>query len=793
MKKFRKIMIPILILVIFFCCVPKTEYATEISMKIGDINGDGAIDSRDTLRILEHIAASTIPQIKQKHAEWILTEEKINYADINQDGIIDSRDTLRELEYIAASTIPTIAQKHPDWKAYIENKWENIEVTEITLDRTSIKLEEGSTTKLMATILPENATNKIVTWSSSDSNVATVDGIGNITGQKTGIAIITAKALNGVYKSCQVEVTNKEEIGIDPTIETLKSSNLKTIESTYSNNKTAEIPSTEPGINVGNITGQITELSKKSTGIVLKQKDCTVPVGTSLQLNVATNTANKKITWSSSNSSIATVNKNGLVKGIKPGIITITAKTSNNEKATCIIRVNIPPKSISLNKTSLNINKGSKNTITVNFNPTNTSSKEVNWKSSNPNVVSVSNATTTNGMITIIAKAKGTATITATHKYGLKATCKVTVLEQINQQKPEIYDIVLFFGQSNMVGTAYNTIEKRYNHNIYTYAGANSVENYSKMTGINKNILNNNGITLDFVSIKQAKNTVYEYMYLTNSFKEIDSTKKIQYGEDLVYENNRLIDYSKSSKKYKSLVKSNGTNMIPQFCQTYYKLTGHKVIAVFAAQGGVPIQTFLPHGDKRNNLRKCNCYMYEALKTKYKAAEKFAREKQLKIGNKLYIIAQGEANTEFNTSTNTYKEIYMAVHKNLKRDLGIEKGAIVETSYIAGNITMEQLNRVHIAQEEIIKKESDIILGSSYFYDRYVPIKSDYKNCNTKVTKSDNGKKLPYEEALLRSRYSVDPTITNKSTGKRNYIHFTSASLSQVGMETAINISKVIK
>jgi len=435
MKKFRKIMIPILILVMFFCCVPKTEYATEISMKIGDINGDGVIDSRDTLRILEHIAASTIPQIKQKHAEWILTEEGINQADINQDGIIDSRDTLRELEYIAASTIPTIAQKHPDWKAYIENKWENIEVTEISLDRTSIKLEEGSTTKLMATILPENATNKIVTWSSSDSNVATVDGIGNVTGQKAGIAIITAKALNGVYKTCQIEVTNKEEIVIDPTIETLKSSNSKTIKSTYSSNKTVEIPSTPQGINVGSITGQTKVVSKKQTGIVLKQKDCTVPVGTSLQLNATTSTANKNITWSSSNSSIATVNKNGLVKGIKVGKVAITAKASNNEKATCIIRVNIPPKSISLNKTSLIINKGSRSTLTVNFNPTNTSSKEVNWKSSNPNVVSVSNATTTNGMITIIAKAKGTATITATHKYGKTATCKIIVNELIKDIK----------------------------------------------------------------------------------------------------------------------------------------------------------------------------------------------------------------------------------------------------------------------------------------------------------------------------------------------------------------------
>ena len=109
MNKIYKKLIPILIIAMFFCIIPKTEYATE-TLKIGDITGDGIIDSRDTLRILEHIAASAITKIQQKHPDWILTGEKLKCADINQDGIIDSRDTLRELEYIAATTIPAIAQ-----------------------------------------------------------------------------------------------------------------------------------------------------------------------------------------------------------------------------------------------------------------------------------------------------------------------------------------------------------------------------------------------------------------------------------------------------------------------------------------------------------------------------------------------------------------------------------------------------------------------------------------------------------------------------------------------------------
>ena len=91
--------------------------------EIGDINGDKEIDSRDKLRILEHIAAFRIATIKQKHPEWILKDEQFKAGDINEDGVIDSRDKLRILEYIAASRVQKIAQKHPDWIKYIKLKW----------------------------------------------------------------------------------------------------------------------------------------------------------------------------------------------------------------------------------------------------------------------------------------------------------------------------------------------------------------------------------------------------------------------------------------------------------------------------------------------------------------------------------------------------------------------------------------------------------------------------------------------------------------------------------------------
>jgi len=79
----------------------------------------------------------------------------------------------------------------------------------------------------------------------------------------------------------------------------------------------------------------------------------------------------------------------------------------------------------------MTIYKGNKETLTATFNPTTTSSNEITWTSSNPSVVSVDSSKTTNKKVTITAKKAGTATITATHKYGKKATCKVSVITDV--------------------------------------------------------------------------------------------------------------------------------------------------------------------------------------------------------------------------------------------------------------------------------------------------------------------------------------------------------------------------
>ena len=81
------------------------------------------------------------------------------------------------------------------------------EVTSVTLNTYALSLEVGKTGKLSATVLPDSAANKSITWSSSKTDVASVSSNGTVTAKKAGTAVITATATNGKSASCTVTVT----------------------------------------------------------------------------------------------------------------------------------------------------------------------------------------------------------------------------------------------------------------------------------------------------------------------------------------------------------------------------------------------------------------------------------------------------------------------------------------------------------------------------------------------------------------------------------------------------------
>ena len=136
--------------------------------------------------------------------------------------------------------------------------------------------------------------------------------------------------------------------------------------------------------------------------------------------------------WTSSNPEVATVDRNtGVISAVAPGTATITAD-SEGVTATAEVTVYFKLDGISLNKDETQIDIGKSETLTVIYNPDNTTdSKDVTWKSSNNAVATVDE----NGKVKAVKRGK--ATITATGANGVTATCEVQVLVPITEIKFE--------------------------------------------------------------------------------------------------------------------------------------------------------------------------------------------------------------------------------------------------------------------------------------------------------------------------------------------------------------------
>ncbi len=260
-----------------------------------------------------------------------------------------------------------------------KQKQKTIPVNSVSLDTIQLKLVEGQTTKLAATVLPENATNKNVTWSSSDESIAIVDQNGNVTAKTPGIATITVTTEDG-NKTAICEVTVNEYISV---------------ESVEINESTLDLP---------------LAWEHQLTATILPW-----------------NANNRGVTWTSSNEFVATVDSlTGKVTAKNPGTTTITVTTWDGLKSdTCEVTVkeHIPVESVEINESTLDLPLAWEHQLTATILPWNANNRGVTWTSSNEFVATVDSLT---GYVT--AKNPGTATITVTTWDGLKSdTCEVTV------------------------------------------------------------------------------------------------------------------------------------------------------------------------------------------------------------------------------------------------------------------------------------------------------------------------------------------------------------------------------
>ena len=250
----------------------------------------------------------------------------------------------------------------------------------VSLNKTTLTLEEQQAETLVATINPSNTTDDTtLTWKSSNPEVATVDNNGKVTAVKEGSATIIVTTVNGKEATCTVTVTKKP------------------------------VP--------------IESVSLNKTTLTLEEQQAETLVAT---INPSDTTDDKTLTWKSNNPEVATVDQEGKVTAIKEGSATITVTTVNGKEATCIVTVTkkpVPIKSVSLNKTTLTLKTGMAETLVATINPSDTTDdKTLTWKSSNPEVATVDQE----GKVTAVKE--GTTTITVTTVNGKEATCTVTVL-----------------------------------------------------------------------------------------------------------------------------------------------------------------------------------------------------------------------------------------------------------------------------------------------------------------------------------------------------------------------------
>lgn len=278
-----------------------------------------------------------------------------------------------------------------------KEKDKSVAVTEVRLNKASVTLVEGDTDELMATVMPENATDKGIEWTSNNESVATVSQTGLVTALKEGSSAITVITNDGGFKAtCDVTVKKK----------------------------------------VIAVTG----VKLSAASMTLREGD----KGTLTATVEPANATNKNVEWWTSDLDVVSVTStsggsNGYVEARGAGKATVTVKTEDGEfSASCEITVEkkeVPVTGITLEQSSLLLPVGNTYTLRAHVQPSNATDQDIKWGSSNGGVATVDQT----GKVTAVAA--GTADIIATLA-GKFARCTVQVDNVKLSMKNSSYNIL---------------------------------------------------------------------------------------------------------------------------------------------------------------------------------------------------------------------------------------------------------------------------------------------------------------------------------------------------------------
>lgn len=389
----------------------------------------------------------TPENVTDPRVTWVSANEEV--ATVNQAGIITA--VAPGTTFITCTTSNGLSKQV---MVTVLNPVERIE-----LNYTDLIVKKGTVFFLSANVLPENAADRAVTWSSSDESVCTVDDEGTVTANSTGTCIITATSVDDpeITAECRVTVIesvagitlNYREKTIDPE-ETfvLKATVLPSDANdrgvTFTSSNTAVATVSEDGLVTGvaggtaiiivrtNDRGLIATctvtVQQDITGITFDITDMYLPKGENKKISYTLTPANatiRDLEWSSSDPSIAFVDSEGYVHGVALGevIITATAKDGSKVSATCKVKVINPITKIQLSETSLIMMEGDEHTLTYTISPQNASVTDVKWTSSDVSVATVNSL----GVVQALKQGETRIRVESTDNSGVYGECIVMV------------------------------------------------------------------------------------------------------------------------------------------------------------------------------------------------------------------------------------------------------------------------------------------------------------------------------------------------------------------------------
>ncbi len=352
----------------------------------------------------------------------------------------------------------TITASLPDGRSYAYTFVVTQPVSRVRMPESRMTLERGQTSQLVPIVLPEDATNKALTYESSDESVARVSPEGLITAVRAGKATITAVSANGKKATVRVVVTQpvteiafpEAEVTIErgkrvkmPAAVAPEDATNKRVSYSVEDRAVAAVSST--GYITGRKAGTTYVVAKASNGLTARIRvTVTQPVtrvrmpASSMKLERGAaqileplvypdDATIRTLTFSSSDESVARVDQNGRVTALKAGRANIIATAASGRSATLRLTVTQPVTGIAIESGAIVLNRGSSQRLGAVIEPGDATDKKVKWTSSDPSVARVSSSGSISG------RAPGNAVITATSSNGLTATCAVTVVQPVTR------------------------------------------------------------------------------------------------------------------------------------------------------------------------------------------------------------------------------------------------------------------------------------------------------------------------------------------------------------------------